>query len=369
MRAVVIDDERPALDELSFLLRKNSVEVIGAIQNTEGALEFILREKPDMVFLDIEMRGINGIDFGVGLQDSTDNCAVIFVTAYPEYALEAFRAYPLDYIVKPIDEKRLTQTLQHVRETITRRLVAGDGDLYIKCFGKFEVSFGADKVRLPTKKTRELLAYLLCNEGTFIYRNDLTQLIFGSGMNENNLNNLRVSLFRIRSAFQEAGVRKDQFAILEDYTVRIADGSCDLVNFQRFINNTPTITTENIVRAESIAGFLNGDLLHDIDTPWATEIRERIMVQAEEFLINMSIYYLSGGLLEKAEATLLRLIQLNPVSEQGFLRLLDLYILAGDRLKFCCCFERYREMIKKEFGEPPLKMYVDYHIKFAGILT
>ena len=62
LRAVIIDDERPALDELSFLLKENSVEVIGTFQNTVGALDFILKENPDIVFLDIEMRGMTGIE-------------------------------------------------------------------------------------------------------------------------------------------------------------------------------------------------------------------------------------------------------------------------------------------------------------------
>jgi two-component SAPR family response regulator len=121
MRAVLIDDERPALDELSYLLKENSIEVIGTFQNTNGVLDFILQEKSDVVFLDIELREKNGIDFGVELQNSIESTAIIFVTAYPEYALEAFRAYPLDYITKPVDEERLARTLRHVRSPpITR---------------------------------------------------------------------------------------------------------------------------------------------------------------------------------------------------------------------------------------------------------
>lgn len=360
LRAVIIDDERPALDELSYLLKGNSVEVIGAFQNTEGVLEFILREKPDIVFLDIEMRGKNGIDFGVELQNSTENTAVIFVTAYPEYALEAFRAYPLDYIVKPVDEERLAQTLRHIQEASERRAGTGGADFYIRCFGLFEITCAGEKLRLPTKKTRELLAYLLSNEGTVIYRDELMRLVFFDN-SERSANNLRVTLFRIRNAFHEAGVGKEKFLIMEDLSVEIADGVCDVVDFQRFIKNNLRINAGNIAQAERIAGLVSGDLFNDFDALWATEKSEWVTAQTEMLLVNMSIFYLSGGFLDKAETTLLRLIRLNPISEQGHHRLLDLYMRTGDPLKYCYCYERYREMTEKELNVKPPNIYADYY--------
>jgi two-component SAPR family response regulator len=366
LRAVLIDDERPALDELSYLLEKNSVEVIGCFQNTKGALDLITRERPELVFLDIEMRDVNGIDFGVELQNSAENTSVIFVTAYPEYALEAFRAYPLDYIVKPVDEERLAKTLRHVRETSVRRTCGGYRDFYIRCFGKFDISCGADKVRFPTRKSRELLAYMLCNEGTMIYRSDLSQLVFGSGDSGKDANNLRVSLFRIRNAFYEAGVGKDKLLIRDDLSVDIADGVCDIVDFQRFIRNNLKINTGNISKAEKVAASASCNLLDDIDAFWVTEKREWVMTRVEELFVNMSLFFQSGGFPEQAEAALLRSLSLDSVSEQGYRRLLELYMRTGNALKYRNCYEKYREMIKKEFSERPPKMYTDFYVKCAG---
>jgi len=219
MRAVLVDDERPAIDELSYLLKENSVEVIGAFQDTECVLDFISKEKPDIVFLDIELRDMSGIDFGAELKKRTENITIIFVTAYPEYALSAFRAYPLDYIVKPVDEEHLVRTLRHVRETLVHCEHTGQGDINIRFFGRFEISCNNDKVRLPTKKTCELLAYLLCNEGEKIYRDDIARLLFCGKYDEKNANNLRVSLFRIRKTMREFGIEKEFLSIQEDLTV------------------------------------------------------------------------------------------------------------------------------------------------------
>ena len=364
LRAVLVDDERPALDELAYLLKKNSVAVIGSFQNTVGVLEFIAQKEPDLVFLDIELREMSGIDFGVNLQNRIENTAIIFVTAYSEYALEAFRAYPQDYITKPIDEERLQRTLRHLQETKVCRRAGGYKDkLYIRCFGKFEITCGNNKVKFPTKKTRELLAYLLCNEGTIIYRNDLARILFGNEDEGRNANNLRVTLFRVKNALREAGISQEQFLVREDFTLEIADGVCDILDFMRFVSNNPGINSGNIIQAEKIAGMVNGELFIEIDAIWITEKLERIMVLAEELFINMSVYYLSGGNPERAETVLLHLLALEPLSVQGYHRLLDLYMQTRDTLKYRSCFERYRKVAEKEYKERPLKFYEEYYKK------
>jgi len=363
LRTVLIDDERPALDELSYLLKKNSAEVIGAFQNTEGVLDFIVREKPDIVFLDIELREISGIDFGAELKKEMENITIIFITAYPKYALTSFRAYPLDYIVKPVDEEHLVRTLRHVRETLVRCKDTGQEDIYIRCFGGFEISRQEDKIKLPTKKTCELLAYLLCNEGEKIYREDLVRLLFCGKSCEKDANNLRVSLFRSRNALRELGIGKEIFIIKEDLSISIADGVCDVVDFKRFIRNNLKINAENIVQAEKTVGLVNGRFLEDIDALWVTEERESVMARAEELFINMSIFYIFGGLYEKAEVVLLRLLSFNSLSEQGYRLLLDLYIRMKRPLKYRSYYERYREMAKTEFGESLPKMYTNHYKK------
>jgi len=184
--------------------------------------------------------------------------------------------------------------------------------------------------------------------------------VFGDN-SEKNANNLRVTLFRIKNAFHETGVGKEKFLIREDLSVEIADGVCDVVDFQRFIKNNLRINAGNIAQAEKINDSVSGELLADIDTLWITEKREWVTAQTEMLLVNMSIYYLSGGFLEQAEAALLSLIRLNPISEQGYHRLLDLHMRAGDTLKYCYCYERYLEMTEKEFGVQPPNIYANYY--------
>lgn len=109
MRALVIDDERLARKELINLLNQlETVEVVGEAVNVEDAKEKIDQLQPDVIFLDIQMPEKTGFD----LLEELDNLPqVIFTTAYDEYALKAFQVNALDYLLKPIEPKRLEEAV------------------------------------------------------------------------------------------------------------------------------------------------------------------------------------------------------------------------------------------------------------------
>ena len=122
MRALVIDDERLARKELINLLNQlETVEVVGEAVNVEDAKEKIDQLQPDVIFLDIQMPEKTGFD----LLEELDNLPhVIFTTAYDEYALKAFQVNALDYLLKPIEPKRLEDAvlkLQGKMEGIAKR--------------------------------------------------------------------------------------------------------------------------------------------------------------------------------------------------------------------------------------------------------
>ena len=117
MRAIIIDDERLARTELRKLLQDYpEVEVVDEAANADEGINKIDSLQPDLVFLDIQMPGKTGFDMLAELERAPH---VIFTTAYDEYALKAFEVNALDYLLKPIEPKRLADAMQklHVVET------------------------------------------------------------------------------------------------------------------------------------------------------------------------------------------------------------------------------------------------------------
>ncbi|GAA5040514.1 DNA-binding response regulator [Marivirga lumbricoides] len=116
MKALVIDDERLARKELMNLLAEyKDVEIVGEAVNAEEAEDLIDKLQPDLIFLDIQMPGKTGFE----LLESLDRTPkVIFTTAYDEYALKAFEFNALDYLLKPIEPKRLGDSIEKIRKEI-----------------------------------------------------------------------------------------------------------------------------------------------------------------------------------------------------------------------------------------------------------
>lgn len=112
MKTLIIDDERLARKELMELLKNHKeIEVVGEAQNVDEAIKKVEELQPDLMFLDIQMPEKNGFD----LLKELDRCPkVVFVTAYDEYALNAFEVNALDYLLKPIDPDRLSEAIGKV---------------------------------------------------------------------------------------------------------------------------------------------------------------------------------------------------------------------------------------------------------------
>ena len=113
-KAIIIDDERLARNELKKLLQEfPDVEVIGEAANANEGIEKIESLNPDLVFLDIQMPGKSGFDMLTQIERAPH---VIFVTAYDEYALKAFEVNALDYLMKPVEPKRLADAILKVKQ-------------------------------------------------------------------------------------------------------------------------------------------------------------------------------------------------------------------------------------------------------------
>lgn len=118
LRTIIIDDEIDACEGLQLLLSdQKDVRVVSICRNGREAVEAINRLKPDLIFLDIQMPGFNGFEVLENLEPGTMPL-VIFVTAYDEYALDAFEVHALDYLQKPFTDERFFQALAYARERI-----------------------------------------------------------------------------------------------------------------------------------------------------------------------------------------------------------------------------------------------------------
>ena len=162
LRTLIVDDEKLARERLRGFLRAiDDVEVIGEAVNGPQAVQLIEELRPDLVFLDIQMPGMDG--FGV-LRALSHKPAVVFATAYDSYAIKAFEVHAADYLLKPISRDRLTEAVRRVRGRRDNGAPAPDFNELVRALQQRERRFAS---QLPVHKGRQIL--ILPIEEIFVF--------------------------------------------------------------------------------------------------------------------------------------------------------------------------------------------------------
>jgi len=119
LRVLIVDDEPLARENLRVLLQEQpDIEIVGECANAIEAIGAVHKLRPDVLFLDIQMPRISGLEM-VGMLDPAHRPYIVFLTAFDEYAVKAFEEHAFDYLLKPIEEKRLEKTLTRLRQERT----------------------------------------------------------------------------------------------------------------------------------------------------------------------------------------------------------------------------------------------------------
>lgn len=146
IQALVVDDERYAREELIYLLgRHSNVKIIGEADSGDAAIMQAIRLQPDVVFLDVEMPKMNGIEVAAVLRELKNPPQIIFATAYPQFAADAFRVNAIDYLLKPYEEEQISQTLNRIRVKETPETVQES----IHQLGKLAIERDGEIVYVP----------------------------------------------------------------------------------------------------------------------------------------------------------------------------------------------------------------------------
>ncbi len=164
LRTLLVDDEALSRRGLELRLRMaGDIEIVGQCTNGREALGAIRDLRPDLVFLDIQMPGLSGFDVLAELQPH-ELPMIVFVTAYDRFAVQAFEARAIDYVLKPVDDVRLAATLTHVRELVEQRTAVAERNQLVNLLaelrgsGEIESSTGPNPQAptwLPIRNGRE----------------------------------------------------------------------------------------------------------------------------------------------------------------------------------------------------------------------
>ena len=233
MKILLVDDEKLQLLRLEESVKKVLPnEDIFSFSNPLDALEANKNTAFDIAFLDIEMPKINGIMLAKSLKSNNPNINIIFVTAYDNYALDAYKLHASGYLSKPVNEEKIRKELEELRHPVNLKETK---DIQIKCFGNFEVFYKGEPLKFAYSKSKEVFAYLVDREGAAVSINELNAVLW----EEDHNSYLRNLISDIQKTFNDIGVKDVFIKRHNECFIDVDKVDCDAYEYQR--NNPDAI--------------------------------------------------------------------------------------------------------------------------------
>ena len=235
MRVLCVDDALPIMEDTVAMCRQlpQTQEVTGFTRPRE-ALEWLKTHPIDLALLDIDMPVINGLMLAEQLKRRNPDAAIIFLTAFPQYAVQAFKLRATGYLLKPVSFEELKEEVDYAR---SRGREHPSGHIVVQTFGNFEIFVDGETLVFHRSKAKELLAYLIDRNGRGVNRPGIYAALWEEGLyNYSRQKYLDVIIRSLRETLREAGI--EEILEIKGGYLRIRPEllNCDLY---RFLKNDP----------------------------------------------------------------------------------------------------------------------------------
>lgn len=228
INVILIDDERLAIENLKFHLKKYpELNVIDGFTEPEPFFECLESNEIHLIFMDIEMPGLNGLELAAKVLEKFPNVEIVFATAYNQYAVQAFELNAIDYILKPLSAKRIEQTIEKVKTKIN--VEPQENKVFIRTFGGFDIFINDKLVPFKYAKAKEVLAYLITKMGKSVGWMTIADEVWPDIYDDKKLmNNFHVASFSLRNFLNENGIGEIYDYSRNLYRIDPTKFECDL---------------------------------------------------------------------------------------------------------------------------------------------
>lgn len=347
---VIIDDEKLAIDVLTIVLEELtqfSICMKGSFTDAMDAFDLFEREQIDLVFLDIEMLDVHGLQIAKLMLAKYPQIQLIFVTAHSQFAVDAFDVAATDYLLKPVHEQRLEKAMikaQQIydsrRETQTDII---DANLYVRVFGGFQLLDTEQKtVKWRTKKVSELFLFLWLHQKKPLLNVVIMENLWPEVEPERASVNLHTTIYQLRKTLKQYGSDNPILLVNNHYQLSMKIGS----DYEQLL----ALIEREQHDEQSIQQILNcyeDDFLAAEEYSWAIRIRLRL----KQTVVNVLESYVADtkGINPLLKLSCLqKMLEIEEYNEQYMFLLLQFLI---EQNKKQACYQFYETIQEKLLGE------------------
>jgi two-component system LytT family response regulator len=368
MKAILVEDEPYVLQLNKQMLEKTGIiELVATFVNPAEAIPAIITLQPEILFIDIEMPGMNGFHVIDAVIDQVPQLEIVFITSYPQYALKAFEVHALDYLVKPLTSQqvqRLLTRLLNRRQLMSQRVEDKPQQPFtIQLFGRFKIisPSGLEEVKWLSAKSEELLLFLLVQTDYSATKEAIIDALWPEVDSELADINFHTSMHRLKKTLLAVnypiGINKQngRYHLILDHV------TCDKVIFDRGIKELARFNIGIKKEFEAWFEIYQGQLLEHYPYPWLHAYRQHYLQQYVDLL---RVYFETNKHLHsdnEIERILLRAIKFSPLEEELQDSLLFFWCEQGKHTLFIRHYKQLQELWRSELdAEPPARWQVWY---------
>lgn len=365
----MIDDELLLLNSQKAVIETvEGFELVGVYTSASKISQEIREKKPEVVFLDIELGGMSGIEVADKISEQFPALDIVFITAYSEYAVEAFEVNAIDYLLKPLTTERLLKTYGRLKDT-KREAIPVQATAKIKTFSSLQF-FGATENAIPVKwrtsKAKELFTLLMHYNEKPVTKDFIINLLWPEGIGKNTFSQLYTTVYQVRSMLRLININIQISSKEECYILHLNDVRLDVEEWLRKMESFVEVTKDNLQSYQEAMNLYQGDYLEDCPYSWAEAERERLRLMWCMHMRKIADFFIEKERYNEAIETMEKIQQHYPYMEDSYFMLMKLYAVGSDRYQVENQYMKLTSMLADQLGISPELEVQDWYNSWKG---
>lgn len=361
MRVLIVDDEPLALKSMEELLGHHAeIEIAASVLDPREALVLCGQTRFDAVFLEAVMPEIGGMELAARISSLQPDMHIVFVTSFDQYAVQAFELQALDYLLKPVSERRLAQTIGRLR-----RASGNLGSLptpiirytQLGCLGTLYWMKESEEIRTfswRTSKTQELFTFLLHQRrGPAIRKEAILDVLWPEQDPVRATVQLHTTVYQIRKMLKEQGLAIQVVYEQEGYRLQLNDIRVDADVWEQECAKVPVLNVASIEAYKQSLAMYKGDYFADSPFQWLEGERERLRLLRWQYLQKFADFCLAQELLPEARDAFQQMKEHYPLVEAGYWGLMQVHLKLANYAEVKQQYDTLRARLEEELGIYP----------------
>ncbi|MGM8213024.1 response regulator [Virgibacillus sp. W0430] len=334
MHVLIVDDERLAVQNLKNILKNHQgihKENIHEYTSPSEALQFTSKHQIDVAFLDIEMAELNGLVVAEKMKEQQPEIEIVFVTAFQEYAIEAFELHALDYLLKPVRPNRLLKTLARIIKRVNKHSDESQIPLKTKIclFGNLDIYNQQGElleIKWRSGKLKELFSLLMQYRNRFISKYEIIDLLWYAFSDKKAATHLHTTIYRLRQLIYQHQLDIKIIYQNNAYQVKLSETvDVDVDIWLQHLKENPNVNEHNVESCINKLKIYRGRYLENLDFIWSEVEQAHLSTLYEKHVFKIATCLIDLKRYEEAIALYEPFIYKLSYDDKTVITLFDLY--------------------------------------------